>query len=68
MSHKILVVDDEPDLELLIKQKFRKEIKDDSFRFVFAQNGVQALERLEEHDDVQNVYTNADFGDDDSGE
>jgi phosphoserine phosphatase RsbU/P len=57
MSHKILVVDDEPDLELLIKQKFRKEIKDDSFRFVFAQNGVQALERLEEHEDVSVVLS-----------
>ncbi|MCX6142269.1 MAG: SpoIIE family protein phosphatase [Ignavibacteriales bacterium] len=57
MSHKILVVDDEPDLELLIKQKFRKEIKDESFRFVFAHNGVQALERLEEHDDVSVVLS-----------
>ncbi len=52
MAHKILVVDDEPDLELLIKQKFRKEIKEDSLRFVFAQNGVHALQRLDEHDDV----------------
>jgi phosphoserine phosphatase RsbU/P len=57
MSHKILVVDDEPDLELLIKQKFRREIKDESFRFVFAQNGVQALERLEEHEDVSLVLS-----------
>ncbi len=57
MPHKILVVDDEPDLELLIKQKFRKEIKDDSFQFVFAHNGVQALERLEEHEDVSVVLS-----------
>jgi len=57
MSHKILVVDDEPDLEVLIKQKFRKEIKDNSFKFVFAQNGVQALERLEEHEDVSVVLS-----------
>ena len=57
MLHKILVVDDEPDLEVLIKQKFRKEIKDNSFKFVFAQNGVQALERLEEHEDVSVVLS-----------
>ena len=57
MSQKILVVDDEPDLELLIKQKFRKEIKDETFQFVFAHNGVQALERLEEHDDVSVVLS-----------
>lgn len=57
MPHKILVVDDEPDLELLIKQKFRKEIKDDSFQFVFAHNGVQALESLEEHEDISVVLS-----------
>ncbi|MBF8294432.1 MAG: icfG [Bacteroidetes bacterium] len=57
MTHKILVVDDEPDLEVLIKQKFRKEIKDNSFQFVFAQNGVQALERLEQHEDVSVVLS-----------
>jgi len=57
MSHKILVVDDEPDLELLIKQKFRKEIKDESFQFVFAHNGVQALQRLEEHEDVSVILS-----------
>lgn len=57
MTHKILVVDDEPDLEVLIKQKFRKEIKDNSMNFVFAQNGIQALERLEEHEDVSVVLS-----------
>jgi len=57
MTHKILVVDDEPDLELLIKQKFRKEIRDKVFHFEFAQNGVQALERLEEHRDISVVLS-----------
>jgi len=57
MSHKILVVDDEPDLEVLIKQKFRKEIRENELQFVFAQNGVQALERLEEHKDVSVVLS-----------
>ena len=52
MPHKILVVDDEPDLELLIKQKFRKQIHDQELHFEFAQNGVQALERLGEHSDI----------------
>ena len=39
---KILVVDDEPDLELLITQKFRKEIKEGKYNFAFAGNGVEA--------------------------
>ena len=32
---KILVVDDEPDLEVLVKQKFRKQIRDGNYEFVF---------------------------------
>ena len=46
MPAKILVVDDEPDLEQLILQKFRRQIRDQVFNFVFAGNGVQALQRL----------------------
>jgi len=57
MLHKILVVDDEPDLELLIRQKFRKQIREDEFHFEFAQNGVQALDKLEEHRDITVVLS-----------
>ncbi len=46
MSFKILVVDDEPDLELLVRQKFRKKIRDGEFEFIFALNGQEALEKL----------------------
>ena len=49
---KILVVDDEPDLEILIKQKFRKQIREQVYEFVFAENGRHALEQLAEHNDV----------------
>src|ERR1700750_2262766 len=49
---KILVVDDEPDLELLVKQKFRRKIRENVYEFVFAQNGEEALERIAEHPDV----------------
>jgi adenylate cyclase len=42
----ILVVDDEPDLEALILQKFRRETRDGRFAFHFARDGVDALERL----------------------
>ena len=43
---KILVVDDEPDLELLIKQRYRQRIKDNEISFEFAANGKIALEKL----------------------
>ena len=43
---KILVADDEADLEVLIKQKFRKEIRENKYEFIFAANGNEALEKL----------------------
>jgi adenylate cyclase len=43
---KILVVDDEPDLEQLIRQKFRKQIRENKYVFEFASNGVNALNVL----------------------
>ena len=43
---KILVVDDESDLEILIKQKFRQKIRDREYEFVFAMNGKHALEQF----------------------
>ncbi|HNR68950.1 MAG TPA: SpoIIE family protein phosphatase [bacterium] len=57
MPARILVVDDEPDLEQLILQKFRKQIRDGIFAFQFAGNGVQALERLAEDDAIDLVLT-----------
>ncbi len=51
MPTKILVVDDEPDLETLILQRFRKQIKDKEFEFFFARDGVEAVELLEQKDD-----------------
>jgi len=54
---KILVVDDETDLEILIKQKFRKKIRNNEYDFVFAINGIDALKKLEKHDDVDVVLS-----------
>lgn len=54
---KILVVDDEADLEVLIKQKFRQKIREQKYEFVFAVNGVKALEQLEQHQDVDVVLS-----------
>jgi adenylate cyclase len=54
---KILVVDDETDLELLIKQKFRRKIRENIYEFVFAHNGEQALQKLLEHPDIDIVLS-----------
>jgi len=57
MPYKILVVDDEPDLELLIRQKFRKQIRDNEYVFAFAQNGVQALSAIASQPDIGMVLS-----------
>jgi len=54
---KILVVDDEADLEILVKQKFRKKIRENIYEFVFAQNGEEALIKVREHADIDIVLS-----------
>ena len=41
---KVLIVDDEPDVQALFKQKFRKELQSGDFNFHFANNGDTALD------------------------
>ncbi|HNP08668.1 MAG TPA: response regulator, partial [Cyclobacteriaceae bacterium] len=57
MMAKILVADDEADLEVLIKQKFRQKIREKEYEFVFAINGKDALEKLAQHPDVDIVLS-----------
>ena len=57
MNPKILVVDDEPDLEALILQKFRRQIRKGELTFVFAQDGEDALEVLGQQPDVDVVLS-----------
>ncbi len=49
---KILVVDDEIDLEPLIRQKFRRHIREKTYDFVFAFNGLEALARIIEYPEI----------------
>jgi adenylate cyclase len=57
MTARILVVDDEPDLETLIQQKFRHQVHDGVMSFLFARDGVEALAVLEANNDVDLVVT-----------
>lgn len=54
---KILVADDEADLEVLIRQKFRQKIREQKYEFVFAINGVDALTKLQEHPDISIILS-----------
>jgi sigma-B regulation protein RsbU (phosphoserine phosphatase) len=57
LTYQILIVDDEPDLELLIRQRFRKQIRDKVYDFIFAHNGAEAIDQLKDHPDVDLVLT-----------
>lgn len=54
---RILVVDDEPDLEVLIRQRFRRQIRDKELDFSFARNGVEALDIVQNGGGVDVVLT-----------
>jgi adenylate cyclase len=57
MTAHILVVDDEPDVEALILQKFRHKIRDGAIRFLFARDGVEALAALKANGQIDLVVT-----------
>jgi adenylate cyclase len=57
MSARILVVDDEPDVEALILQKFRQKIKDGAISFLFARDGIEALAALKANNGIDVVVT-----------
>ena len=55
--YRILVVDDEPDLEPLVLQRMRRAIRAGRYEFVFAQNGVEALQTLGNNHDIDMVLS-----------
>ena len=57
MTARILVVDDEPDLEALVIQKFRRQIRENAVAFLFARDGVEALAVLDRNPDIDMVVT-----------
>ncbi|CCH54265.1 Hybrid signal transduction histidine kinase D [Fibrisoma limi BUZ 3] len=52
MAIKILLADDEEDLEDLFRQQFRRQILDHTYEFIFVTDGTQALAALEQHPDL----------------
>jgi class 3 adenylate cyclase len=57
MTATILFVDDEPDLEALVLQKFRRQIRDGAVTFMFAHDGIEALASIEQHPNVDMVVS-----------
>ena len=56
-TYKILVVDDEPDLEPLMLQRMRRDIRSGRYKMTFARDGVEALEMLEANPDIDMVLS-----------
>lgn len=57
ISTKILIVDDEPDVEVLMKQRFRRQIRENKFELFFAHNGIEALEQLKNDFEIRLVIS-----------
>lgn len=57
MTVKVLVVDDEPDLEMLLRQKFRRQIREGQYEFLFAQDGLDALTKVRANSDIDIIMT-----------
>lgn len=57
MTAVVLLVDDEPDLEVLVLQKFRRQILDGSISFIFARDGIEALAVLAEDSRIDMVVS-----------
>jgi sigma-B regulation protein RsbU (phosphoserine phosphatase) len=56
-QQKILVVDDEPDLQMLMLQKFRSKVKAKEYEFLFAENGSEALDIVSQNQDLRLVLS-----------
>jgi len=57
MATKILIVDDEADVELLIRQRFRREIRQGNYDFLFARHGEEALNIVQADPALELVLT-----------
>lgn len=57
MAVKILVVDDEPDLQVLIERRYRREIRHGEFEFEFADDGAAALAKIQEDPSIDLIIS-----------
>ena len=57
MSETILVVDDELNVEPLFRQIFRRQIRQEKLNFLFAHNGLEALEQIQSEPEIDIVLT-----------
>ena len=61
MNLLVLVVDDEPDVEMLFRQQFRRDLRDGRFTMDFAQSAPAALQRISEATDARIILILSDI-------
>jgi len=61
MNLLVLVVDDEPDVEMLFRQQFRRDLRDGRFTMDFAQSAPAALERISDAADAKIILILSDI-------
>ena len=61
MTVSILIVDDEPDVDFLFRQRFRREMREGAYVLHFALSGREALQRLEDHIEPQLIVILSDI-------
>jgi len=54
---KKLVVDDKPDHQILMLQKFRAKVRSREYEFLFAEDGTEALEMISNHQDLSLILS-----------
>ncbi len=55
--HRVLILDDEPDMELLVRQRFRRQVRDGTYELYFAHDGQEGLDELRRRPDIDVVLT-----------
>lgn len=56
-ARQLLVVDDEPEVAVMFRQRMRREVRSGTYELFFAESGLEALEVLEQNPDIQLVLT-----------
>lgn len=56
-EYKFIIVDDEDDVETLIRQRFRRQVRNEQYEFLYAKDGLQALDLLEKHPNTDAVFS-----------
>ena len=57
LARRVLVVDDEPEVEAMFRQRMRREVRAGTYELFFARSGLEALEVLRENPSIQLVLT-----------